>query len=53
MTPLWRTLQRDGRRGYHTPSQGDTTGMDVTELIRRGYAALGLGTHPDVLAMFD
>jgi hypothetical protein len=27
--------------------------MDVLELIRRGYAALGLGADADVLAMFD
>lgn len=28
-------------------------GMDVLELIKRGYAALGLGVDRDVLAMFD
>ena len=27
--------------------------MDVLELIRRGYAALGFGADNDVLAMFD
>jgi hypothetical protein len=27
--------------------------MDVIELIKRGYAALGLGAPQDVLAMFD
>ena len=27
--------------------------MDVVELIKRGYAALGLGADNDVLAMFD
>ncbi len=27
--------------------------MDVLELIRRGYKALGLGADDDVLAMFD
>ena len=27
--------------------------MDVQELIKRGYRALGLGADDDVLAMFD
>ena len=27
--------------------------MDVQELIRRGYRALGLGAEDDVLALFD
>ena len=32
---------------------GENDGMDVQELIKRGYRALGLGADDDVLALFD